>query len=338
MASETPPQVTSSERVLVIFPGALGDLVCLGPALRTLARRHREAELELMAREELARFAVARLGIARDKSHDHSRHYSRHYSRYYSIDRREVAALFANPPDLDAARAFFRPFTRIYSFFASDDARFRRALEAAAATTAAVSFHAFRPAGAGHVAAAYLEEIGEREARPTEPPDALMEVLEEDIVDARDALARLGLGETRIVLLFPGSGSPHKNWPVENFAALASTLEPPTRPLVVLGPAERALEPVLMPLLHERGIAWLRDRPLGTITGLARLAAGFVGNDSGVSHLAAAAGAPGIAIFGPTDPERWRPLGRVRILRVLPLSDLTPDEVAAALKGTLRIC
>jgi ADP-heptose:LPS heptosyltransferase len=331
MASETPTQVISSERVLVIFPGALGDLVCLGPALRALARRHRDAELELMAREELARFAIARLGIARDQSHDHSRH----YSHYYSIDRREVAALFANPPDLGAAHAFFRPFTRIYSFFASDDARFRRALEAAAAPTAAVSFHAFRPAGDGHVAAAYLEEIGEREARPTEPPDALMEVLEEDIAEAKDALARLGLGEARIVLLFPGSGSPHKNWPVENFAALASKLEPTTRPLVVLGPAERALESVLMPLLHERGIAWLRDRPLATIAGLARIAAGFVGNDSGISHLAAAAGAPGVAIFGPTDPERWRPLGRVRVVRALSLSDLTPEEVAAALREAI---
>ena len=153
-------------------------------------------------------------------------------------------------------------------------------------------------------------------------------MLEDDIAEATQALARLGLGDTRVVLLFPGSGSRHKNWPAENFAALASALAPPLRALVVLGPAEGAIEPLFV----ARGIAGLRDQPLGTIAGLARLAAGFVGNDSGVSHLAAAAGAPGVSIFGPTDPDRWRPLGRVRVVRALKLADLTPAEVTAALK------
>jgi hypothetical protein len=119
-------------RVLVIFPGALGDLICLIPALRALARRHRGAALELMAREELARFAVNRIGFEQTA-----------VTRGHSIDRREVAALFAEDPALADAARFFRPFARIYSFFASDDACFRRGLEAAA-SPGAVSFHAFR--------------------------------------------------------------------------------------------------------------------------------------------------------------------------------------------------
>jgi heptosyltransferase-3 len=328
MVSGTSEQAATVERVLVIFPGALGDLICLGPALRALARRHRDATLELMAREELARFAVDRIGIMRGHSRSHS--------RFHSIDRREVTALFAQQFDLtsDLAEAtqFFRPFARIYSFFASDDACFRRALEAAA-TPGAVSFHAFRPASAGHVAAGYLEEIGERGS----PLDAHIEVMPVDIAEARRALGRLGLGDARVVLLFPGSGGAHKNWPADSFVALANALPPPTRALVVLGPAEGAIEPFLTPLLAARGIAWLRDQPLSTVVGLARLAAGFVGNDSGVSHLAAAAGASGVAIFGPTDPDRWRPLGRVRVVRALKLVDLRPTEVASALKETLQM-
>jgi heptosyltransferase-3 len=320
MELPTPTRAAQMERVLVIFPGALGDLICLGPALRALARRHHDSALELMAREELARFAVGRIGI----------------SRSHSIDRREVAALFAENPDLTEAARFFRSFTRIYSFFASDDARFRRALEAAAAP-AVVSFHAFRPAARSHVATGYLDEIGERGEPPQEVFDAHLdahiEVLAEDVAEATQALARLGLADTRVVLLFPGSGSRHKNWPAENFAALASTLAPPLRALVVLGPAEGAIEPIFV----ARGIAWLRDQPLGTIAGLARLATGFVGNDSGVSHLATAAGAPGVTIFGPTDPDRWRPLGRVRVVRALKLADLTPAEVTAALKEIIEM-
>ena len=329
MVSPPPKRVAQTERVLVIFPGALGDLICLGPALCALARRHHDATLELMAREELARFAVDRLGIARIGI---ARGHSRALSGAHSIDRREVAALFAEEPDLTEAARFFCSFTRIYSFFASDDARFRRALEAAAAP-GVVSFHAFRPAAPGHVAADYLDEIGERGEPPDVPLDAHVEVHADDIAEATQALARLGLGDTRVVLFFPGSGSPHKNWPAENFAALADALPPPLRALVVLGPAENTLEPLFI----ARGIARLRDQPLGTIAGLARLAAGFVGNDSGVSHLAAAAGAPGVAIFGPTDPDRWRPLGRVRVVRALKLADLAPAEVASALREIIEM-
>jgi ADP-heptose:LPS heptosyltransferase len=332
----TSTQAAQTERVLVIFPGALGDLICLGPAFRALTRRHHDAALELMAREELARFAVdrigiVRIGIMRGPSRGHSGHSG------HSIDRREVAALFAQPSnlasDLTEAAEFFRPFTRIYSFFASDDAHFRRALEAAA-RPGAVSFHAFRPAGAGHVAAGYLGEISARGA--DEHLDGHIEVLPGDIAEAKQALARLDLGAARVVLLFPGSGGRHKNWPAQHFAALAGVLPPPMRALVVLGPAEGAIEPVLMPLLAASGIAWLRDQPLSTVAGLARLAAGFVGNDSGVSHLAAAAGAPGVVIFGSTDPERWRPLGRIKVLPAAKLTALTPAEVASALERIIE--
>ena len=325
MTAESSKQDAFVDRVLVIFPGALGDLVCLVPALRAIAQRHRDARLELMARGDLARFIV-------DRICPHSRSYS--HSCSYSIDRREVAALFADEPELTGAARFFRPFSSIYSFFASDNARFRHSLETAA-LPGAVTFHAFRPNRVGHVAAGYLDEIGAGGASPDESLDAHLDVLPGDVSEASRVLDRLGLDSARVVLLFPGSGGPHKNWSPENFVALASALEPPTRPLVVLGPAEDAIEPVLMPLMAARGIAWLRDQPLSTVAGLARLAAGFVGNDSGVSHLAAAAGAPGVAIFGPTDPDRWRPLGRVRIVRASKFIDLTPAEVASALKEML---
>src|SRR5215469_17305179 len=93
-------------RLLVIFPGALGDLICLGPAVRAIARRHRDAAIELMARAELARFAVGRMSFAAG----------------YSIDRREVSSLFRNDTEPEpCARAFFGQFGRIYCFFAAED-------------------------------------------------------------------------------------------------------------------------------------------------------------------------------------------------------------------------
>src|SRR5260370_40138446 len=151
-----------SPPVLVIFPGALGDLICLIPALRAIARRNPDATLELMARGELARFAIGHLGFA----HGHS------------IDRREVSQLFVpGGGETAEARAFFGAFEHIYSFFAADDGRFVAALGAAAGGR--ISCYPFRPAGDGHVARCYLDAIGQ----------ASYEALETTIPLADDQLA-----------------------------------------------------------------------------------------------------------------------------------------------------
>jgi heptosyltransferase III len=322
-----------SKSILVIFPGALGDLICLIPALRALARRHPDDTLELMARAELARFATGRLGV----NHGHS------------VDRREVAQLFAAGagPIAAEARTFFGSFTHVYSFFATDNERFRTALDAA--TDGRTSYFAFRPPGAGHVAAGYLREIGAKISPKISPEtgtkagdeaaaelNCSLELYREDLDLAEDRLAGLGLEARRFMLVLPGSGSLAKNWPAENFAALAVSLAGRIRPLVILGPAEAALEPVLTAHLAAHRLPVLGHLDLAEVAALARLAGCFVGNDSGVSHLAAAAGAPGLAIFGPTDPARWRPLGRTTVIQREPLSALKPKEVEAALLEIIK--
>jgi heptosyltransferase-3 len=112
------------------------------------------------------------------------------------------------------------------------------------------------------------------------------------------------------VMLHPGSGGMDKNWPMEKFAALAGLLEQSGRAVRWLrGPAEERLE-------YPSGVATLAPE---TPVGLARLLAGarlYVGNDSGVSHLAGLAGCESVVIFGPTEPALWHPLGpKVRVLR-----------------------
>lgn len=291
-------------RVLVIFPGALGDLICVAPALRALARRHRPAALELMASAELARFAVGRLTVVRG----------------HSIDRREVAMLFGAAPEApQVARQFFGQFQRIYSFFGSQHAGFASAL--CAACPGAVSLHRFRPAGSGHVSTGYLREIGE--AR--DAVRVAVRLMPEDLGAAATVLEQHGLAAGRFVLLMPGSGSPSKNWPAARFVELATLVECPGA--MLLGPAEAALAPALaggaLPILS--GIE------TATAAAIASRAAAFVGNDSGLSHLAAAAGAPGVVLFGPTDPKRWRPLGSVDVIARLPLEEIEAAEVARVL-------
>ncbi len=294
-------------RVLVIFPGALGDLLCLAPALSVLARRHHSAALELMAREELAHFAAGRLGV----------------SRGHSIDRREVALLFRESGGDRRTRAFFGEFEKIYCFFNVDDPDFRDALCEAAAP-GGVAFHRFCPDGNGHVVELYLKEI-DGESRLPAPR---INLLPEDLESAVSALR--GVVEPgRFVAIFPGSGSPSKNWPPERFVELAGKLPSDKRPLFVLGPAEAEIRA----LIGRAMAPMLENLSLGTVAAVSRLACAFVGVDSGASHLASSAGCPGVVLFGSTDPERWAPLGRVRIVRRAPSADIEPDEVIAALEG-----
>ena len=314
-------------RVLVIFPGALGDLMCAMPALAAISRRHPRASIELMARHELARLAAGRTVVARG----------------HSIDAREMSALFGDASS-DSARQFFAGFDLIYSFFASDDPRFRARLSAA--TDADVSFHPFRPGGDGHVAEGYLQSIDAGALQE----GIRLEPTADDLAAAERALERANCCGSNLAVIFPGSGSRAKNWPADKFAALATMLASESGILraaatrendkrqglpsnqasvaAILGPAEASIEPVF----RDAGVPVLKDLELPTVAAIARLASAFVGNDSGVSHLAAAVGAPGVVIFGPTDPVRWRPLGRrIDILARNPIDSIEVDEVAGTL-------
>jgi len=104
-------------------------------------------------------------------------------------------------------------------------------------------------------------------------------------------------------VIHPFSGSPRKNWPLGKFRALAARLERVMPVRWCRGEDDPPLEgAVPIPDLYELACRLAR----------ARL---YIGNDSGITHLAAAAGTPVLAIFGPaSDPAVWAPRGpNVRI-------------------------
>jgi ADP-heptose:LPS heptosyltransferase len=130
----------------------------------------------------------------------------------------------------------------------------------------------------------------------------------------------------------PGSGSHRKNWPLDRFFDAAGRIGAGQPWLLVLGPAE---EDVAAP----PGARLARGLPLRTLGAVLARAGLFLGNDSGVTHLAAACGTKTLALYGPTDPEQWAPVGPVVPLRPRSgcLADLAVDEVVAAALGRARI-
>lgn len=181
------------------------------------------------------------------------------------------------------------------------------------------------PAGGPHASVWLAEALAPLgiDAWP-DPPPLLFTEAERGHAEALTA----GL-PARFLAVHPGSGSRAKNWPLDRFAEAARRLSPGRPWLLVVGPAE---DDVLPP----PGARLARGLPLRTLGAALARAGLFLGNDSGVAHLAAACGTRTLALFGPTDPGQWAPVGpAVRTLRApgRRLADLPVDDVVAQLAG-----
>ncbi len=108
------------------------------------------------------------------------------------------------------------------------------------------------------------------------------------------------------VLVHPGSGSAAKNWPPERFAALIQALESAMR--LIVGEADVAAAQAIERSLGHT-LPRLEQPPLDELAQRLAGCRAYVGNDSGVSHLAGLCGARTVALFGPTNPAVWQPLG-----------------------------
>ena len=198
-------------------------------------------------------------------------------------------------------RELLASFDEIHSWYGAAREAFRAAMHGLP-----VRFHAALPrestdgkANPVHAADFYLAQVGA-------PAGAAPRIL-------------LGGGPAPVpsafAVIHPFSGSARKNWPLGQFEALAAQLGLPVAWLA--GPEE--------PLPRAR-----RFEDLGALARWIAGAALYVGNDSGITHLAAACGVPVVALFGPTDPAVWAPRGRVEIVRRPALADLSVAEVLPA--------
>jgi len=128
------------------------------------------------------------------------------------------------------------------------------------------------------------------------------------------------------VLIHPGSGSKRKNWPEEKFLCLIKYLAKMTSVGIIIGPAENKN--------ITKDIMVFDCLPLPKLAKLISKTKVFIGNDSGITHLAAAVGTKTIAIFGPTKPSVWSPFGDVRVISGC-LEKITVSEIISLVEGLL---
>lgn len=140
--------------------------------------------------------------------------------------------------------------------------------------------------------------------------------------------------DKRLIVLAPTANWAPKVWPAERFAAVFQAVAGAGTVPVILGgpgPTEHAMAERLLALLPG-AIDLVGVLTLPEVVACLERATLFVGNDSGLMHLAAAAGAPTIGVFGPTDAATYGPTGRSAVAVIGESIDAisVTDVVAAA--------
>jgi Glycosyltransferase family 9 (heptosyltransferase) len=140
------------------------------------------------------------------------------------------------------------------------------------------------------------------------------------------------------IAIHPGSGSAQKCWPASRFAAVIERLWQQNRSVLLLaGPADServfdVFQQLSSPPTPEM-LKLLPNAPLMEVARQLQPCRCYLGNDSGITHLAAMLGVPTVAIFGPTDPAIWRPMGpSVHIIQGSTLEEVSIDSVVEAIE------
>jgi heptosyltransferase-2 len=306
----------SMNRILVIRGGAIGDFILTLPALKALRDARPQAHIEILGYKHIA-------GLAENRFYAQAVH---------SIEYARLARFFARNSELPAEMAdFFTGFDLILSYLYDPDQIFEDNLRRCGVENL-ICGPARIVENAGHAARQLARPIEQLGINVIDLAERIFPSME-DREFAREFLAPV---PQPIIAIHPGSGSHEKNWPLENWIGLFSpdsrfaALE---RLLVISGEADNAQTNQLEREWKNRGVHFARNLPLPRLAAVLERSI-FVGHDSGISHLAAAAGSNCILLFGPTDPNVWAPRNdNVQILRApsAKLSELEIDVVKAAI-------
>lgn len=267
---------------LVIHPGALGDLVLAIPALRAL-RRSRPGDLLLGAQPRIGALLAA-LGEV---------------DGHLAFDALGLAALFADDPG-DAPDPVLVGAAGVVSWFGAADAGYVRRLRALVPDTVVAPSVGKDSAVWPHLVST-VGAPAPGDCGPVSLPPAL-------VAEGRRLLEAAGWdGGSRLLLVHPGASGPAKRWPTEGFASVVDDVAGPRglRVAIHQGPTDGDAGPTLRASLRTPPL--VLDRPgLGELAGALRHVAGYLGNDSGISHLAAAVGVPALVLFSAATLA-WRP-------------------------------
>ncbi len=280
-------------KILVIRGGAIGDFILTLPALAALRQQFPRTHLEVLGYPHIAQLALAG-GLV---------------ERVQSIEAGPLAGFFARDGKLAEALAdYFSEFGLIISYLYDPDLIFQS--NVARCTRAQFITGPHRP-----------EEDAEIHAT-----DVFLKPLEQLAIFDADTTPRLDIARAfetttntgRWLAVHPGSGSERKNWPQAKWVELLQQLAQATalKILLVGGEAERGRLEQIARVVPATRLKLMQNAPLPELAAWLASCVGFIGHDSGISHLAGAVGVPSLILWGETTEAVWRPRSRqLTILR-----------------------
>lgn len=291
----------SAMRVTILRPGALGDVVVTRAALHVARHRLKPHELVLVAPGERGRLLCGP-GLA-DRVVD-----------YESSDMTWLFSDGSNQPP-ERLRTAIGGSEVVVAYLADSDGSIRARLRDLGC--AKVIIHPARPDESGathvhqHLIKAFQTWSGNAPSNPVLPP------VPTDSELAKNLWPELFRSSRGYAVIHPGSGGKRKNWPAERFAELAERIAQDMPVVVTCGEADGSLGRDVVG--KASGAVLIESPPLRALASLLAQARLYVGNDSGVSHLASAVRMAGsdegrcVVLFGPTLPCVWAPTEAVTV-------------------------
>lgn len=294
------PEMSANEhpdgKGLVVFPGALGDFLCFLPTLKVISEHHQGSHIEIVMRSDFSDL----LGNPRPEF------------SVRSLDNHEIGRLFADgAADVAELKSKLGPWDFIYSWFGAHDRNFVKNLKTFC--DGDYRIFPFRPFhNRIHLMDYYGSCLDVRYPAEQYPKIPLTCSA---IAWTKRYWSEHKLWGGPVLAIAPGSGAREKSWDLSYYMDVIRWWKDRThgKVLVILGPAEEGSQ--AQTLLGGHAIV-ARHLAVGQVAALFAQCHVYLGNDSGITHLASAVGVNTIALFGPTDPVQWRPRGkRVEVVR-----------------------
>jgi heptosyltransferase-2 len=274
-------------RILVIRGGAIGDFILTLPAIAALRRQFPAAHLEVLGYPHIAQLALAG-GLV---------------NRVQSIEARALAGFFARGGELAEDLAeYFSEFDLILSYLYDPDGVFQTNVSLCTGAQFIAGPHRPDEAARLHATKVYLQPLERLAIFDADPIPRLPLVHHSLLINCPPSAINL-------LALHPGSGGERKNWPEGKWAELLRCLMSSSDfdVLLVGGEAEGERLQRLAASLPPARRQMAQSLPLADLAHRLASCRAFIGHDSGISHLAAAVGLPGVVLWGETAEEIWRP-------------------------------
>ncbi|MCD8535204.1 MAG: glycosyltransferase family 9 protein [Verrucomicrobia bacterium] len=275
-------------KILVIRGGAIGDFILTLPVFHALKNQFPDCDIDVLGYPHIAQMSLL----------------TGHVHRVFPIEAREMAGFFAKNGPLDPnLMEFFDTYGLILSYLFDPEQVFQANVGRATKAQFIAGPHRPDETRDDHATDVFLSALEKLAIFQADPVPSLSPslVLQSSMVGWTHT--------SNTIAIHPGSGSHAKNWSEESWAILIQSLvaETDLHILLVGAEAERDRVDRLIRLIPESRAGLAFGLSLNALSARLLGVVGFVGHDSGISHLAAALGLSVIVLWPDTNPSIWTP-------------------------------